>query len=419
MSDRKRIANNALFLVLLTFSSYFLGLLLYPYLSRILSIENFGLFGFATSFVLIFQTIIEFGFMISTTASISKNREDAQKVSKIISATMQAKLLLTGVSLILFAITGYFVPMVRDHFLFIFLFFLSSAITALIPDFFYRGIEKMKSITVRTVAIRVLMILLVVLLVKDDSQLILIPVAFIIANVIALAIALVGVSREGVRFQFVTLRQTMLAIQEGAMFFLSRLAVSMNQSLGTFFLGLRYSPLSLELGLFSGASKISAASEMPVVAVSDSLYPHMVKKKDYRLFFKVLALGSVGWFVACILFWIFAPQIAVLLLGSDFEQAGDVLRILIFGNFMSLFANWFGYPVLSPIGLARHANIAVMVAAVINVLALTILWATDSISLLSVSLVIACTNLVVFGYRVGVFWRNRELTRSVSDKGSQ
>lgn len=412
MSDRRRIASNSLFLIALTFSSYFLGLLLYPYLTRVLSIESFGLFGFVTSFVLIFQVIIEFGFMISTTATISKHRSDMKKVSAIISATMQAKVLLCLVSLTLFLLVSLFVPMVRDHFLFALLFLLSSIITAMMPDFFYRGVERMKSITIRTVGIRVLMIILVVVFVKSDSQMLLIPISFIIANGLALIIAFLGMKKMGVKLGIAPIKQVIDTIKEGAMFFLSRLAAGVNQSLGAVVLGLKFAPASPELGLFSGASKISAASEMPIVAVSDSLYPHMVNKRDYRLFFKALSIGSVVWLLACIVFWIFAPQICVIVLGANYAQAGDVLRILIFGNFMALFANWFGYPVLSPIGLARHANIALLVSAAVNVIACTALWLTDTISLVSVSVVIACSNIVVFGYRGVVFWRNRHLGKS-------
>lgn len=48
----------------------------------------------------------------------------------------------------------------------------------------------------------------------------------------------------------------------------------------------------------------------------------------------------------------------------------------------------FGYPALSPIGKAVYANAAIMVSAIINVIACMILWATDNISVLSVSIVL-------------------------------
>ncbi|HFI2665000.1 TPA: oligosaccharide flippase family protein, partial [Streptococcus suis] len=73
---KNKIAKNTLFLYILTFSNYFLGLMLFPYLSRVLSVEKFGLVGFSMSFVLIFQMIVEYGFSISGTAQIAKYQSD-------------------------------------------------------------------------------------------------------------------------------------------------------------------------------------------------------------------------------------------------------------------------------------------------------------------------------------------------------
>lgn len=59
-SDKQQITfayffKNALFLYALTFSNYLIGLFLLPYLSRVLSVEKFGVIGFATSFCLVFD----------------------------------------------------------------------------------------------------------------------------------------------------------------------------------------------------------------------------------------------------------------------------------------------------------------------------------------------------------------------------
>ena len=55
--SHSRIFKNALFLYALTFSNYLIGLFLLPYLSRVLSVEKFGVIGFATSFCLENQMI--------------------------------------------------------------------------------------------------------------------------------------------------------------------------------------------------------------------------------------------------------------------------------------------------------------------------------------------------------------------------
>ena len=93
MSDTRRIGKNTVFLYALTFSNYFVGLLLFPYIARVLSIEGFGLVGFGMVYAMVFQSIVEFGFMISSTARISRVRADFAAVSEIVTNTMLSKVL--------------------------------------------------------------------------------------------------------------------------------------------------------------------------------------------------------------------------------------------------------------------------------------------------------------------------------------
>jgi len=139
----------------------------------------------------------------------------------------------------------------------------------------------------------------------------------------------------------------------------------------------------------------------------------MVNKKDYGLFRKVVLGGGAIWFFVCVLVFIFASDICRIILGPDYLAAGDLLRVLLFGNFMAFFSNMFGYNALVPIGKSNHANIALLVSAGFNVLAYGVLWSTNSISLITICIVMASTNFIVFGYRGSVFWNNRHLTRTV------
>lgn len=404
-----QVVNNGIFLSILTFSNYFIGLLMFPYISRVLSVEGFGLVGFSMSYATIFQVIVEFGFMISATTTISKNRDDIKKVSQIVSSAMYAKILLTFVSLVLFCLSALLIPMVRQHFTIVGLFVISSMLAAMLPDFFFRGIEKMKLITIRTVSVRALSLLLIILFVKNESQISLIPIAFIIGNIMAVVLGFMSMYKQGGRLTKVQLRHAVQSIQESFLFFVSRIATSINQSIGAFVIGLKYAPTSTESGLFSGATRITQAGEMMVSPVSDSLYPHMVHKKDYRLFKKVVLYGGVLWFIGCIVVFIFASEVCRIVLGKAYAASGDYLRILLFGSFMSYFSNLFGYNALTPIGKVNHANISLLVSAVINVIIYSILWITNSISLLAVCITMASTNAVVFGYRAIVFWKNRHL----------
>lgn len=404
-----RVVKNTFFLYVLTFSRYFIGLLLFPYISRVLSVEGFGLIGFSMTYVLVFQVLVEFGFMISATGAIAKNREDEKKVSGIVSATMYAKILLTIVSILFFVISAYFIPIVKENLVIVSLFLVSSLISALVPDFLFRGVEKMKLITTRTVIVRLMTLLFVILFVKSEEHIILIPVAFILSSILALVIAFFEMRRLNVRIIRVDLSDAFKSIKESAMFFISRVSVSISQSSGAILIGMKYAPASLEAGLFSGASKVSSSSEMMLAPLSDSLYPHMINKRDYKLFIRIVSIFGFLWFIACLMVFIFAKNICGLVLGSDYYAAGDLLRVLIFGNFIAFFSNMFGYNALVPINKANHANIAIIVGAAFNVLGCATLWAMDSINLLSVCVIIASTNFVIFSYRACVYWKNRHL----------
>lgn len=406
---KSRIIKNTFFLYILTFSNYFIGLLIYPYLSRVLSIESFGLIGFSMAYVVIFQVIVEYGFMISATSEISKNRNDNKILSEIVSTTMFAKIILAIITIFLFLISAFFVPMIGDNLLIVILFLFSAILAAMLPDFYFRGVENMKTITIRTVAIRTVSLILIMLFVHDDSQIALIPVSFIIGNLLAITISLIVISNMSIRIHKTKLKNALDSIKDSSLFFLSRIAVGINQFFGTLMIGLKYSPTSTEAGLYTGATRISFASETMLAPVSDSLYPHMVNKKDYVLLKKVVLYGGFIWFFICLFVFIFAPEICSVILGRPYEAAGDLLRILIFGNFIAFYSNMLGYNALTPIGKSNHANIAILVGAGYSVTAYGLLWLTNSINLFTVCAVIASTNLVVLGYRSLILWQNRRL----------
>ena len=112
-----RIVKNTVFLYILTFSNYFLGLILFPFLSRTLSVENFGLVGFSMSFVLIFQMIVEYGFSISATALISKNRQNKGEINSIVSDVLWSKVFLMIIALFIYLNCYVFIDMIRTNFL--------------------------------------------------------------------------------------------------------------------------------------------------------------------------------------------------------------------------------------------------------------------------------------------------------------
>ena len=390
--SHSRIFKNALFLYALTFSNYLIGLLLLPYLSRVLSVEKFGVIGFATSFCLVFQMVVEYGFQLSTTATISVHRDDKAKMSRTISTMTYTKLLLACGASVVFLACAMFVNMLRGHFVIILLFFVDSIAKALLPDAYFRGIERMKDITIRAVSAKSGILVATLLFVKGDDTLIIYPV-----------------SVDGLKATSTTMREMLEALKDSFWFFISRISVSINGSLGSIFLGMRYSPESVEMGLYSGATKLSSAGEQMIPPLGDALYPSMVNKKDYRLFYRIVLRGGILWFLACALVEVLATPLCVLILGGQYASAGGFLRILMVGVFFGYFSFMFGYPALSPIGKATWANAAIMVSAIVNLTACAVLWLAGNITPLTVCVVFSSTNITTFIVRFGAFMKFRNL----------
>lgn len=408
LSSQRTVAKNALSLYGLTFSNYFIGLLMFPYLSRVLSVGAFGVIGYATSLCTVFQMVIEYGFQISTTAEIAQGRRDKQGVGLIVSTMTGAKLLLSALSLVAFIACCAVSDSLREHALLLLLFFIDYALKALLPDSYFRGLERMGQITVRSVVARSGILVATVLFVKGDESLLAYPAAMVVCDAVALAWAFLLIRRDGVALVVPVTRDVLSAIKKGFWFFISRISASINGSLGSLFLGTAFSPDSFAMGIYSGATRLSTAAQQMITPIGDALYPSMMTRRDYGLFFRSLILGGAVWLAGCVGASVLATPICEVVLGSQYADAGDALRILMVGVCFGFFSNLFGYPALSPLGEAKQANIGIMVSTVVSLIAFAVLWATGNLTLTSVCVVVSAMNAISFFYRFAVFslaWR--------------
>lgn len=407
MGSQKKIVKNALFLYALTFSNYFIGLLLFPYLSRVLSVEVFGIIGYATSLCMIFQMIIEYGFQISTTATIALNRDNKEKISKVVSTMTCSKAVLAVISLAAFVLCCSLSESLREHGVALALFYCDAAIKAFLPDSYFRGIEKMGQIATRAVAVKSGILVLTALFVKGDDTFLIYPLSMILCDVVALVWAFLLIRRDRVEVYRVPIADALREIKSGFWFFVSRISVSINGSLGSLFLGFRYSPESVEMGLYSGATRLSTAAEQMISPIGDALYPSMMKSRDYRLFYKTVLLGGSAWVAGCVSAALLANPLCELILGPQYVVAGDYLRVLLVGVAFGFFSNLFGYPALSPIGKAKQANVAIMLSTCVSLAAFVLLWATGNITVQNVCVAASMMNAISFSYRFYTFCRYR------------
>ena len=156
---RGGLLENTVMLYILQFSNMALGLVTQGYQMRVLGVELIGVLGAAQYATNFFQILIDFGFIYSATAKVSRFREDKNVLNKVLTCVILAKALFMALSfLILFVFIAPSLPDMSQ--VLVYAFYLISVCTyALLPDFMYRGLEQMTTITVRAVSIRVLFLL--------------------------------------------------------------------------------------------------------------------------------------------------------------------------------------------------------------------------------------------------------------------
>ncbi len=404
---------NTVMLYILTFSGYVFNFITIPYQTRILGPEIYGILGFAQACAVYVQLFLDFGFLLSATEDVSNNRDDKVQLSRILSAVTVCKLALGTVAIAVIAVLCIAVPKLRqDAFVYI-LFFVSTLLNAFLPDFLYRGIEKMSAITYRAVSVKLFFTIAIFIFMKTADDYYVVP----LLNSFGAAAACIWTyydvyKRLGVHFTKTDIKYIWSTFKRSSSYFWSRIATTIYGATNSLIIGIIY-PAGSTMGLYSSSEKLVTTARSAFSPIADSLYPYMVKNKDYKLVKKILLLLVPIIVLGCALVWIFAEPFCVLLFGEDFRASAPILRLLLPIVAISLPTYVFGFPMLSPLGLAKIANISVIVGAIIHSLQLVILYFTAILTVETVCIATCITETVILIIRVFAVIKNRNRLKNL------
>ena len=135
LSSKKGVLlKNTVMLYIMQFSTYLLSFIVVPYETRVLGPTYYGKLGVATAIMVYFQLVIDFGFLLSATEDVSRNREDRGKVSKILTAVTIDKIFLTIGSVIVLLVLCQILPSWREDRTFYMLLLIATAVNSMIGD---------------------------------------------------------------------------------------------------------------------------------------------------------------------------------------------------------------------------------------------------------------------------------------------
>lgn len=292
--DKRRLISNFFSLVVLRGFQFLIPLVTLPYLVRIVGIEKFGLINFALSLGLYFGAIIQFGFGVTATREIARNRSNPIEVARIYSSTLMASVLLALICMVLYV----FIVCLFDQFNQYLNLYLSTlafiVFQNLFPIWFFQGMERMKYITYLTLLSNVAFLVLLFIFVKEESDFLFVPLFRGGAAFLIFIFSVLVIKQEfNIQFKIPFWSEIKYALKEGRHAFVSQLAPNLYNNSAVFMLGLFTD--NLIVGLYTAATKVIDAVISFGYILSNTFLPYLSRNiKQHALFQKImLGVGSV------------------------------------------------------------------------------------------------------------------------------
>lgn len=195
------VKKNFIYNSILTVSSYLFPLITYPYVSRVLGVTNIGVCNYVDSIITYFCMFSMMGLTISGIREIATVKNDLTKRKQVFSSLLALNGITTAIALVALIIAIQIIPVFRENSRLMYIGALKLLFNSLLIEWFYKGMEDFKYITLRSILVRTIYTISIFIFIRtsDDYWVYyLLTVATIIVN----AIINVVYSRHFVSFSF-------------------------------------------------------------------------------------------------------------------------------------------------------------------------------------------------------------------------
>lgn len=288
----KKLFLNFIYVGLSRLVDFGIPLIIFPYLVSTVGKHNYGLYAYAYSLIVYMLNVVQYGFSLSAVREVSENREDKLVLGKIFSRTVSAQLYLLIVCFIVLIVLVLSVPQFREEYILYFSLFLLVIGDCMLCYWYYRGIEKMKFITLVNTISKLTYFLLALAVIHDIGDYKYIGLCqaagFVISGCVSL---LLIVKKEKIHFTILPFSKVIPVLKSGASSFITLFIPTLYSNTSMFLLGALGTPIGVTY--FDGANKICRAFSSINTILNQVIYPYAVKNKE-RSKFKSIGLFYNG-----------------------------------------------------------------------------------------------------------------------------
>lgn len=326
------IKRNFIYSTILTTANYIFPLLVYPYVSRVLGVANIGLCNFIDSIINYFILFSMMGITVMGVREIASCGNDRHERSAAYSSLLTLNAVTTLLSIAVLVVCTVFVDRLRENSDLMLVGAVKLLFNLFLIEWFYKGIEDFRYITVRTIAVRVLYVAAVFMFVRDRED-VLVYFALTALTVVLNAVINVIHARRFVTFSFkgISFRPYLSSfLILGLYAFLNSMYTTFNVT----YLG--FISNDEQVGYYTTATKIYTLLLSVYTAYTGVMFPRMSslvaegKLDEFRQKMKGSMQALIIFCIPVIVFMsIFAARIILLLCGPGYEGAVTPLLIVL------------------------------------------------------------------------------------------
>jgi len=369
---KKSVKLNAVLNVIKSLLSVIFPLISYPYVTRVLGVENLGKINYGSSIITYFSLFAAFGITSYAIREGSKIRDDKKAFNRLSSELFSINLITTLISYCLLAISIFAVHRLENYRLLIALQSLTIIFTTLGVDWINTIYEDYLYITIRGIATNLISLIALFLFVKSADD------YYIYAMLVVLSNAVVCLwnyfyCKKYVRFKLTVNSEQKKHIKKMSVFFVNSVAVSVYVGADIIMLGWMVGDYSV--GIYSVAVKIYAIMKLVLAAIYSVTLPRLSyfvshnKDIEYRkLITKVISAILILLLPAVAALLTLSREIVLVIGGENFIAASSTLKILSIALLFAILGGIITQCINISLGLEKINAQATIVSALENML---------------------------------------------------
>lgn len=358
-----KLSKNFAWLSLLQIASYAFPLITMPYLARIIGVVGYGKIAFAAAVMTWLQTITNWGFQYTSTRDISRNRENKEKVSEILSYTLWASSFIMLVCAIVLIVLCIIVPKFRENYLVLFMTFLMLPGHILFPEWFFQALERMKYITLLNLLSRLIFTISIFIFIKEASQYWVQPLLTSLGYIFCGFIATYFIfKRWGYKLYRPNMTEIWIMIKRSSDIFINEIVPNFYNSLSVIILGFFWGPGAN--GFLNVGTKFSSLGTQLTNVVSRTFFPLLSRDIRYHKYLQLIQLSFAAIFAIALMLG--APLIIKIFYTPEFNAAIPTIRILGFSIFFIALDNVYGTNYLIVQGYERILRNITMIISLVG-----------------------------------------------------